>query len=171
MRSLNLAKQLRDHIENALDCRSRGMRYVFRPSALSIKYYAVPLATYWGERLPEEYKDPHWLSVQPIAFQRLFWSAYFGEGVEVAVKTIWKVNGEIIQKKPKYSPQQTEASMEKCFKKMERLEIEGLTFAEVCGLFPSVSEKIVREGLLTICAFKTWSAVKSDHIYFSKARA
>lgn len=166
-----LAKQLKEHIDNALDCRSKGIRYEFKPSTLSAKYYAVPLDTYWGELLPEEYQDKKWLSLQPIAFQKRFWSAYFLEGVEVAVKKIWRVNGEIIQKKFEYTGPKNARPADQCSARLERLEFNSLTLREVRDLCPRTSEAIVRESLLEIGAVRLWSATKNENVYSRKVRA
>ena len=166
-----LAKQLKQHIDNALDCRSKGLRYEFKPSTLSAKYYAVPLATYWGELLPEEYQDKKWLSLQPIAFQKQFWSAYFLEGVEIAVKKIWRVNGEIIQKKFEYTGPKNARPADQCSARLERLEFNSLTLREVRDLCPRTSEAIVKESLLEIGAARLWSATKNENVYSRKVRA
>ena len=169
MRS-NLNNQLQAHIDNALECSAIGIPYRTDARELSSKYYVVVLETYWGGLLPERYRDPQWLSAQAIDDQKRFWGVYFHCGAELAVKTICKVTGKTIERGRKPLNPQAETLTERCFKKMERLDLDGLTLAEVRQLFPRVSETIVREGLLTICAHRTWSAVKSDNVYFSKAR-
>ena len=168
---LNLAKQLREHIDRALDCRSKRIRYEFKPSELSAKYYAVPLSTYWGELLPEEYQDKTWLSLQPIAFQKQFWSAYFLEGVEVAIKKIWRVNGEIVQNKTQYVGPKNARPADQCSARLERLELNSLTLREVRDLCPRTSEAIVRESLLEIGAVRLWSATKNENVYSRNVRA
>ena len=169
MRS-NLSNQLESAIGHALECSAIGVPCPVNARDFSARYYVVILESYWGGLLPEKYRDPQWLGLQAIDDQKRFWSVYAHCGCELAVRTICNVNGEKFTRSRKPIDPQSETEQEKCIKKMERLNFDGLTLGEVQHLFPKVSEAIVRESLLTIDAFKSWSEVKGENIYFSKAR-
>ena len=166
----NLSNQLESVVDHALECSAIGVRCNVNARDLSSKYYVVVLESYWGGLLPERYRDPQWLSIQSIDDQKRFWSVYAHRGCELAVRTICKVTGDTFRRERKPIDPHAETPMDKCLKKMERLDIDGLTLSDICHLFPKTPEAIVRESLLTIDAFKTWSEEKRESVYFSKAR-